>query len=183
MRRIWQWSGLVALATMGGACAAEPVGHAEREDLELEATRVAQALGEPGCGSVAPDDAFATGQTFLDSKGDTYGHPECKDGYVVDLPAQTAGMVYRGGTALVKWPDPFTCLLNWGYVALYQEQPDGSFVRIDEQIALGTWKTLPLAGTVCGAASAVTVPSDGNYRAVISAGYLFGPLQRATLLK
>src|SRR5262245_57677424 len=117
-----------------GACSAagpsrtdaEP-SPSDRSAAEAELGRVTQALGEPTCGTIAADDTldYPSGRVGAGAPDGNYGHPECKDGYVVDVTNVPAGAKFSGGAFGPRWPDPFTCLLNWGYLSIWKKDGSG----------------------------------------------------------
>lgn len=158
-----------------------PEPRAGSSSNEVELARIQAALGEPTCGTTAADAVLAVGDPApsAHTQNGTYGHPDCTNGFVVDVPGARAGMRFRGGKARATDYDAFRCLPNVGYLSLWQKQGT-AYVRVAEQITLGTFT--PSSGTdypgTCAAWASVTVPSDGDYRLVSSAAWLFGPHQR-----
>jgi hypothetical protein len=148
----------------------------DRTELQSELGTVTQKLGEATCGTIAADDTldYTSTRAGAGTPDGNYGHPQCTDGYIVDMTNVPAGAQITGGMTAVRWPDPFSCLFNWGYVSLWQQSGSG-YVKISESSALGFWGGLPQIGYVCFAHGTVTAPSAGNYRIVAAAGVLFGP--------
>ena len=135
-----------------------------------------QGLGEATCGSTPADAVLDPnqGQTVSSPDG-SYDHPTCRNGFVIDVPGVPAGRQFTGGPSLMRWPDPFTCLLHWGYLSLWQEQPSGTYAKVAENTRLGVWGPMPRIGYVCAARAGVQAPADGNYKLVSAGGVLFGP--------
>jgi hypothetical protein len=140
---------------------------------------VTQSLGEATCGTIPADDTwdYSSNRVGAGAPDGNYGHPTCTDGYVVDVLNVTAGGKLTGGALNPRWPDPFTCLLNWGYVSLWQKSGTG-YVRISEASSLGVLGAL---NGPCYAGGTVTAPIAGNYRVVIAAGFVFGPKQAVSV--
>lgn len=92
---------------------------------------------------------------------------------VVNLPA---GATLNSGVSNPRWPDPFTCLLNWGYGSLWKKDGSGGYTKIQEASTLGRWAGT-LGNAICYATVPLTVPAAGDYRVVTAAGFLFGAKQ------
>jgi hypothetical protein len=139
-------------------------------DAPLE--KVRQSLGEATCASTPADHVFDPAlEDYVQSPTNTYDHPTCRNGYVIDLQNAGAGHTLNG-SMFVQPSDPFTCLFNWSYIALYQKQGT-SYVKIGENIAGGGWGLGPFGGA-CSAIAKLTTPAAGDYKVVVSAGNLFG---------
>jgi hypothetical protein len=148
----------------------------DRGELQGELGTVTQKLGEATCGNIAADETwdYAGLQAGAGTADNTYGHPECTDGYIVDVLNVPSNGELTGGIAIPRYPDPFTCLFHWGYLSLWKQGGTG-YVKIAESSSLGVWGSLPQIGTVCVAQGRLTVPAPGNYRVVAASGVLFGP--------
>lgn len=170
--------GILGLFTAGCGSAGSPAP-AERADLNGELATVTQNLGEATCGTLPADETW----DFMGPYGGAgtadgnYGHPTCTDGYIVDVLNVPAGGNITGGAYLPRWPDPFTCLLAWGYMSLWQKSGTG-YVRLTEISSLGF---LTGINGVCSAGGTVTASTAGDYRVVAAAGWLFGPKQAVTI--
>ena len=151
---------------------------ADQAAREQELGRLSEALGEPSCGSTAPDATLNpnSGQSVFSADGN-YDHPTCRNGFVVDIPGARAGRQLTGGPPVMQWPDPFSCLFVWGYASLWQKQAAG-YVKIAESSRLGVWGGLPQVGYVCAAPVSLRAPADGDYKLVTASGLLFGPYGR-----
>lgn len=176
MRSVATTIGIIGIFTAGcsggdGSTPSEP----DRADLERELGTVTEKLGEATCGTIAADDSFdySSLQGGAGTVDGNYGHPECVNGFIVDVSNVPAGGTLEAGSILPRWPDPFTCLLNWGYGSLWQESGTG-YVKISESSTLGVWE-----GLACAARVTLTAPAAGNYRVVASAGFLFGVIKEA----
>ena len=152
---------------------AEGLDQAAREE---ELGRLSEALVEASCGSTAPDATLVPNQSVFSADGN-YDHPTCRNGFVVDIPGVHAGRQLTGGPLAAVWPDPFTCLLVWGYASLWQKQAAG-YVKVAESSRLGFWGPFPRVGYVCAAAVTLQAPADGDYKLVTAGGLLFGPYGR-----
>jgi len=169
------------IGTLGlfiAGCSADGGGKpnpSDRADLQNELGTVTQDLGEPTCGTVAADDSFdyPSGRIGAGTVDGNYGHPECTNGFVVDVTNVPAGGTMYAGSLLPRWPDPFTCLLDWGYGSLWQQTSTG-YVKISELSTLGVWGGI---GGPCTAEVTLKAPQAGNYRVVASAGVLFGAIK------
>jgi hypothetical protein len=167
---------LVCLSGCGDpGTSSEDAQDLDRAAAEEELGRVSEALGEPSCGSTPADATLdpTTGQA-VSSSGPNYDHPTCRNGFVVDVPGVHAGRALTGGAPPMRWPDPFTCLLNWGYLSLWQKQATG-YVKISEGTSLGVWGPFPRVGYVCVARVSLQAPAAGDYKLVSASGVLFGP--------
>lgn len=162
---------MVGCGTDAGGTASEP----ERADLQPELAKVTEKLGEATCGTIAADDSFDYSSTRIGAgtPDGNYGHADCTNGYVVDVTNVPAGGTMYSGSLLPRWPDPFTCLLDWGYGSLWQKSGTG-YVKISELSTLGVWGGV---GGPCTAEVKLTAPAAGDYRVVASAGALFGVIK------
>lgn len=170
--------GILGLFIAGcGADASGTASEPEHTDLQRELGTVTEKLGEATCGTIAADDSFDYASTRIGAgtPDGNYGHPECTNGYVVDVTNVPAGGTLHAGSLLPRWPDPFTCLLDWGYGSLWKQSGTG-YVKITELSTLGVWGGI---GGPCTAEVNMTAPSAGNYRVVASAGFLFGAVRSA----
>ncbi len=169
---------VVAIGVLGlfvGGCGADASATAsgpDRDDVQRELAAVTEKLGEATCGTIAADDSFDYTSTRIGAgtPDGNYGHPECTNGYVVDVTNVPVGGTIYAGSLLPRWPDPFTCLLDWGYESLWQKTGTG-YVKLSELSTLGVWGGV---GGPCTAEVKLTAPAAGNYRVVASAGVLFG---------
>lgn len=177
MRSIATTVGIFGIFASGCSAADGPTSsEPDRAQLDGELGSVTQNLGEATCGNIPADETldYMGTQAGAGTADGNYGHPQCTDGYVVDVTNVPANASLSGGMTAVRWPDPFTCLFNWGYVSLWKQGPSG-YVKISEASSLGIWGGLPQIGNVCFARGTVKVPAAGNYRVVAAAGVLFGP--------
>ena len=164
------------LAGCGGDPGSPPDDQAsDRAAAEGELGRVTQALGEATCGSTPADAVLdPNGQPAFSPNGG-YDHPTCRNGFVVDAPGIRAGRQFVGGPSLVRWPDPFTCLFQWGYLSLWLKQPTGAYTKVAESSRLGVWIPITRVGYVCDSRVGLQASADGDYKLVSAAGVLFGP--------
>lgn len=182
---------VVALAITAGGCVGQGAGGqpsaADRQTAQDELAGVQQSLGEASCGTTTADavlDMTDSSQALAASADGSYGHPDCTDGFVVDIVGGlSAGQRLTGGGGFFADPDPFTCLFHYGYLSLWQKQ-GSTYVKVQENSVLGTWFfNSPGVGTACRTVAAVTAPADGDYRVVVSAGELFGSKMSAVVFK
>lgn len=154
------------LVGCGGADGEASKGEGNAADVDGELARVKQAVGEPGCGTVAADVTMDMSTTGLQNSPNTYGHPGCPNGFVADLINPRPGVPITGG--FVGRVDPLSCLFFYGYVSLWEKQGT-SYVKLQESAGFGK-------GSFCSATGTVTIPAGatGQYRVVSSAGWLFG---------
>ena len=163
-----------SLAGCGAAATGDEAPAPSQDEIDAQVTVVQQALGEASCATTPPDYVFdPTMENYTQSPTDVYGHPTCQNGFVVELPGAKAGKQLYGQSWLTTW-EPFTCALTYGYVALYKKQGT-SYVSVGENFNLGTWG-IQRFGPMCSMAGVITVPVDGDYKVVVSAGNLFGGL-------
>jgi hypothetical protein len=140
--------------------------------IDAQLSQVRQSLGEATCASTAADQVLDITQTsYVQSPTATYDHPSCRNGYVVDLPNAAAGHALNASVNFQP-ADPFTCILNWSYIALYQKQAAG-YVKVGENIGGGKWG-LGRFGGACSAIGTLTTPAAGDYKVVVASGNLFG---------
>jgi hypothetical protein len=168
--------GILGLFMVGcGADAGGPASEPAHAELQGELASVTEKLGEATCGTIAADDSFdyTSGRIGAGTTDGNYGHPECTNGYVVDVTNVPAGGTIYAGSLLPRWPDPFTCLLDWGYGSLWKQSGTG-YVKLSELSTLGVWGGI---GGPCSAEVTLKAPAAGNYRVVASAGVLFGAIK------
>ena len=145
---------------------------AESNEADDRLAKVQEALGEPGCGAVAADATLDFAKTTQVVSPNTYGHPSCTNGFVVDVLNAPPGALFEGGVS--GRLDPFSCVLLYGYVSLWQKQ-GSSYVKIQEAATFGH-------GSFCSAQATMSFPltGTGTYRIVSSAGFFFGLFQLPT---
>lgn len=176
----------VLLVSVTACGAADPVGEElggadpgrtprpSQEEIDAQTASVRQSLGEASCATTAADYVLDPNVvSYRDSGSATYGHPTCQKGFVVDVLHAKAGRQLYGQGWQTTW-EPFTCLLNYGYVAVYQKQGTG-YTKVGEKYSSGTWNIGP-NGPVCQSAAVLTTPADGDYKVVVSSGNIFGGL-------
>lgn len=169
-------AGLAGCGADAGSSPMEDDDGFDRAAAQEELGRISQAFSEATCGSTAADAVLDPNVTqSISSVDGSYDHATCRNGYVIDVPGVRAGRQFTGGPPLRRWPDPFTCLFNWGYLGLWQKQPDGTYAKVAENSRLGTWAPVSQVGYVCSARVGVQAPADGDYKLVSAAGVLFGP--------
>jgi hypothetical protein len=151
-----------------------------QQEIDAQTARVRQDLGEASCATTQADYVLDTNaESYRDSGSATYGHPTCRNGFVVDLVHAAAGRQLYGQGWQATW-EPFSCLLNFGYIALYQKQGT-SYAKVSEKYSGGTWN-IGRNGPVCQYAAVLTTPADGDYKVVVSAGNIFGGLYNVRFL-
>lgn len=177
----------LTLGFLSCACGAEAGSTGEAalsadQPTSGEVDQVRQHLGEATCATTAPDETWdLTTQSEAISKDGNYDHSTCRNAFIVDIGHVTAGRRFIATNALTKSNDPFSCLFTWGYISLWQKQPSG-YVKIADNVALGTFGGLPQIGNVCIAGARTTIPVDGDYRIIASSGVFFGPYLQVDVL-
>jgi hypothetical protein len=155
---------------------ADPYGtpRPSQEEIDAQTARIRQSLGEASCATTQADYVLDVDlESYRDSASAIYGHPTCQKGFVVDVLHAKAGRQLYGQGWQTTW-EPFTCLLNYGYVAVYQKQ-GATYTKVGEKYSSGTWN-IGRTGPVCQYAAVLTTPADGDYKVVVSAGNIFGGL-------
>jgi hypothetical protein len=142
------------------------------EEIDAQVEKVRQSLGEATCATTPADHVMDPSmESYVQSPTSTYDHSTCRNAYVVDL--KNAGAGHSVSASVYFQPsDPFTCLLNWSYIALYQAQ-GASYVKVGENIGRGGWGW-GLFGGACSVNATLTTPAAGDYKVVVSAGNIFG---------
>jgi hypothetical protein len=146
----------------------------EQASRDAEVSRIQERLGEPTCAATAADTTLDAATVTVRSNTATYDHPTCRDAFVVDLPTLKGGKPFAGGPVLggpgSSSYNFFNCLPNVGFVYLYEKQGT-NYVLVGQNAAFGVYGAL---GS-CSALASVTVPRDGDYKAVVAGVQLFGP--------
>jgi hypothetical protein len=163
------------LAACGSAEPAPPSG-VDRASAEEELAQVTAALGEPTCGSTAPDATLANAvYGYVTSPNASYDHPTCRNAFVIEMNGLTAGKTVYGGPASTPTLEPFSCVLHWVHGSLWKKDANGVYTKVIEDNRLGTFQAVWRTGFACSARVALPVVEDGDYKLVLSGGYLFGP--------
>ena len=173
------WFALVALFSTALACSAGPPGSGESGEVtpaDAEAAneavkQVAQALGEPTCGSTPP--VASLSPSVVVSPDANHDSPTCRNAFVVDAPGLVAGEVITAGYPTQSNIDPFTCLFRYGALSLWKRE-GASYVKVGETFGLGVLVPARF-GLVCVPHASLTVPVAGDYKVAAAAGTLFGP--------
>jgi hypothetical protein len=182
MNSVSRLSKLLALSLLGtgvAACsAADPAlpTEGDRAAAEEELAQVTAALGEPTCGSTVPDVTMAKAVNgHVASPNANYDHPTCRNAFIVEMNGLTAGETVYGGPTSQSTLEPFSCLLHWAHGSLWKKQPNGDYTKVREDNRLGMFQIAYRMGFACTVRVALPVAEDGDYKFVLSAGYLFGP--------